>query len=187
MALIDGLKRQLEHAQNLLTEIDEKRAKLNADYHEQWHYVADLDTAIAALEPAPDITFNDIEPVSEPEPEPSLFDEGAIDILTALPAEQEPDVVFAESGLHGEGEIVSGEQLAEDMEQPTELDAEPISILDNPELLAAVERAQQTLAAEPANYVGLNDPELDAEYDAMRARERSENSYWLSWKRKVDA
>jgi len=60
--------------------------------------------------------------------------------------------------------------------EPTELDAEPTSVLDNPELLAAVERAEATLAQneEPAAYVGLNDPELDAAWDDMKAREEAE-------------
>lgn len=43
------------------------------------------------------------------------------------------------------------------------------SVLTDPEFQAAVERAEATLAAEPA-YVGLQDPELDAEFDAMKAR-----------------
>jgi hypothetical protein len=84
------------------------------------------------------------------EDEPSEF----ISDLTGDPA------VEPESGLHGEPE-------------PTELDA-PASIVDDPELLAAVARAEATLQeAEPA-YVGLQDPELDADYDAMREREKAD-------------
>jgi hypothetical protein len=77
-------------------------------------------------------------------------------------------------------------ELLAELDEPTELDA-PASIVDDPELQAAVARAEATLAAEPAAYVGLNDPELDAEYDAMRARERSEKSFWgLLGKRKLE-
>ena len=114
----------------------------------------------------------------EDEPEPSLFDEGDdepsefISDLTGDPA------ISPESGLHGEPE-------------PTELDAEPVSVLDNPELLAAVERAEATLAidaqtCEPINphpqpaYVGLQDPELDAEYEAMKEREHAERKKHFS-------
>ena len=65
-----------------------------------------------------------------------------------------------ESGLHADPE-------------PTELDA-PTSIVDDPELLAAVARAEATLAQEEPAYVGLQDPELDAEYEAMREREKAD-------------
>ena len=37
-----------------------------------------------------------------------------------------------------------------------------------PELQAAVSRAEATLAAAEPAYVGLQDPELDADYDAMK-------------------
>ena len=118
------------------------------------------------------------------EGEPSEF----ISDLTGDPA------IEPESGLHGEPE-------------PTELDA-PVSIVDDPELLAAVSRAEATLAAaEPAlptmddiidpdftggmtseqylerlhsgkldspAYVGLQDPELDADWDAMKEREKAD-------------
>ena len=197
MALIDALKRQLEHAQNLLTEIDEKRAKLNADYHEQWHYVADLDTAIAALEPAP------AELVSEPEPEPILFesitaeDFGTITItedlslteaeIDALADEDEPEehisILTGDPAVEGESglrvwtakelqhiDILTA--LSADPE-PTELDA-PASIVDDPELQAAVARAEATLAKDEPAYVGLQDADLDAEWDAMKAREEAE-------------
>jgi hypothetical protein len=67
------------------------------------------------------------------------------------------------------------------------LEDEPVSVLDNPELLAAVERAEATLRGDEllaqnppivpvyeASYVGLQDPELDAEFDAMREREKAD-------------
>lgn len=101
------------------------------------------------------------------EDEPSEF----ISDLTGDPA------VEPESGLHGEPE-------------PTELDA-PASIVDDPELQAAVARAEQALAidaqtCEPINphpqpaYVGLQDPELDAEYEAMKEREHAERKKHFS-------
>ena len=124
-------------------------------------------------------TLRAAEPVSEPEPEPSLFDaepsdeeDASSDDEDDAPTEIISDLtgdpaIEPESGLHGEPE-------------PTELDA-PASIVDDPELLAAVARAEATLAIDaqtcepiyphpqPA-YVGLQDPELDAEFDAMKAR-----------------
>jgi hypothetical protein len=117
-------------------------------------------------------TLRAAEPVSEPEPEPSLFDaepsdeeDASSDDEDDAPTEIISDLtgdpaIEPESGLHGEPE-------------PTELDA-PASIVDDPELQAAVARAEATLQeAEPA-YVGLQDPDLDAEYDAMREREKAD-------------
>lgn len=79
-----------------------------------------------------------------------------------------------------------------DAPEPTELDA-PASIVDDPELQAAVARAEATLAAETPAYVGLQDADLDAEYDAMKAREAAEEkakpkfSIWGGKREKVDA
>jgi len=123
-------------------------------------------------------TLRAAEPVSEPEPEPSLFDAEPSDDEDDAPTEIISDLtgdpaVEPEGGLHADPE-------------PTELDA-PASVLNNPELLAAVERAEATLAAEPAAYVGLNDPELDAAWDDMKRRERAEKSFWgLMGKRKLE-
>ena len=97
-----------------------------------------------------DLPASEEESRDQIEDEPDVF----ISILTGDPA------ISPESGLHGEPE-------------PTELDA-PASIVDDPELLAAVARAEATLQeAEPA-YVGLQDPDLDAEYDAMKEREKAD-------------
>jgi hypothetical protein len=105
------------------------------------------------------------------EPEPSLFDDTNFDDEDDAPSEFISDLtgdpaIEPETGLHGEPE-------------PTELDA-PASIVDDPELLAAVARAEATLQeAEPA-YVGLQDPDLDAEYDAMKERERADRKLHFS-------
>ena len=191
MALIDELKERRNLQADCCIELNTAIWEQEKLLHSAKALLIDIDIAIAALEPAEPVSDNVSalaefmnakgEPVNaaelpkvelkwddgfgpaepEAEPEPSLFDEGAIDIQTALPVEQEPDVIFAESGLHGDLE-------------PTEIDAEPPSVTQDPEFLAAVQRAEATLAAEPAAYVGLNDPELDAEWDAMKAREEAE-------------
>lgn len=180
MALIDELKqKRAEHAEKLrcaYIDADYFRGRvanydtcisaleMEADLIEQADD-DDLDTAIAALEPAPaeqapaqppsaelrsDLPASEEESRDQFEDEPDVF----ISILTSDPA------ISPESGLHGDPE-------------PTELDA-PVSIVDDPELLAAVARAEATLQeAEPA-YVGLQDPELDADYDAMREREKAD-------------
>jgi hypothetical protein len=150
--------------------------------------IAEMDAQDAALEPAP------------AEPEPSLFDDTNFDDEDDAPSEFISDLtgdlaIPAESGLHGEGDIETEDQLwtQEQLDklsadakaftdslgapqidpEPTELDA-PASIVDDPELLAAVARAEATLQeAEPA-YVGLQDAELDAEYEAMREREKAD-------------
>ena len=58
--------------------------------------------------------------------------------------------------------------------------ADQQSVLDNPELTALAERAEATLAAADddeifsrAAYVGLQDPELDADWDAMKERQEA--------------
>jgi len=212
-----------------ITEHQEALRNIEAD-------IADLDTAIAALEPArpsidhtePESGLRAAEDVWTPEgleqlsakadafiahigapqiePEPSLFDDINFDDEDDAPAEFISDLtgdpaIEPESGLHGEpvelDEVLEANPdtitLSDDYKddpEPTELDAEPASVLDNPELLAAVERAEATLAArvwtqedlerlpqiepEPAAYVGLNDPELDDAWDAMKAREEAE-------------
>lgn len=139
----------------------------------------DESAAIAALEPAPtepeavlySIDEQTCEPVDprcgapadQSEEEPTEF----ISILTGDPA------VEPESGLHGEPE-------------PTELDA-PASILDDPELQATATRLEATLAdadddetLSRAAYVGLQDPDLDAEYEAMREREKADRKLHFS-------
>jgi hypothetical protein len=191
MALIDELKqKRAEHAEKLrcaYIDADYFRGRvanydtcisaleMEADLIEQADD-DDLDTAIAALEPAPaeqapaqppsaelrsDLPASEEESRDQFEDEPDVF----ISILTGDPA------ISPESGLHGEPES-------------TELDA-PASIVDDPELQAAVARAEQALAidaqtCEPINphpqpaYVGLQDADLDADYDAMRVRENAD-------------
>jgi hypothetical protein len=189
---------------SILEELKKRRTVL-VDYAEERESgaiaarrdIADLDTAIAALEPArpsidhtePESGLRAAEDVWTPEgleqlsakadafiahigapqiePEPSLFDDTNFDDEVDAPSEFISDLtgdpaIEPESGLHADPE-------------PTELDA-PASIVDDPELLAAVARAEATLQqAEPA-YVGLQDPELDAEWDAMKQREEAEKA-----------
>ena len=204
MSLLEELKdrrdRQTESLAKIYEDIRERQAYIDTLAIE----LEDLDTAIAALEPAPaepvsdnfaalaefvnaepvlaadlpkvELKWNDgFGPAEDADEEDASSDdeddwddepEVHISILTSDPA------IEPESGLHGEPE-------------PTELDAEPASVLDNPELLAAVERAEATLAIDaqtcepiyahpqPA-YVGLQDADLDADYDAMREREKAD-------------
>lgn len=218
MALIDELKERLTAVSNEMDRLEAQGREIDLLWKEQERLFGDLDTAIlaldpsdppnmldddddddldtaiAALEPAPEIeapaqppsaelrsdpgseenagTNSEDpysidwgnEPISQPadqsEEEPAEF----ISDLTGDPA------IEPESGPHGEPE-------------PTELDA-PASIVDDPELQAAVARAEQALAIDaqtcepiyphpqPA-YVGLQDADLDADYDAMREREKA--------------
>lgn len=236
MALIDELKNRRNAAYNTIEQIEGRISEEQASLKRVAIGVKDLERAIAALEPAPDITFFDIEPVSvtieAPTSSPST-DEGRSDpgseenagtnsdalaefvnaepVLAADlpkvelkwndgfgPAEDadeedassddeddwddEPEVqisiltgdpaISPESGLHGEPE-------------PIEIDAEPASVLNNPDFVAAVSRAEAKLAIDaqtcepiyphpqPA-YVGLQDADLDADYDAMREREKAD-------------
>jgi len=154
----------------------EVRWDFSAGYYDCQRYAVEAD-ALAAFDVLHTATLHKFDPdmgyvelgrkskhsVPAPaEPEAEEADEPAehISILTGDPA------VEPESGLHADPE-------------PTELDA-PASIVDDPELLAAVARAEATLQeAEPA-YVGLQDPELDAEYEAMREREQADRKLHFS-------
>jgi hypothetical protein len=211
MTLIEDLKdrreRQMKARADILQLIEEQEDFVLSMERE----LDDLDTAIAALEPAsqPHETFAEtvaklravtadhglsfdafvpnpniaaLEPApAEPEAEPSLFDAEPSQTEAEIVALAQDEAALLEddapsdfiSDLTGDPAIEPETGLHSDPE-PTELDA-PASVLNNPELLAAVERAEQTLRQEePAAYVGLNDPELDDAWDAMKAREEAE-------------
>lgn len=201
MALIDELKEKRE-VWRLNVELHDQRALDEVGFAlAAQAMVDDLDTAIAALEPAP----------AEPEAAPYSIDWGN----EPAPAEQAPTsspstdegrsvtpATEEESGDQIEDEpsefisdltgdpAISPESGLRGQPEPTELDA-PVSIVDNPELQAAVARAEQALAIDaqtcepiyphpqPA-YVGLQDPELDAEYEAMKEREHAERKKHFS-------
>jgi hypothetical protein len=102
---------------------------------------------------------------------------GLIDSYVAGP---DADETHTDDLRTAEGEIISGEPWEMSKADAALSDAicSP-SITQDPELLAAVERAEATLAAEPA-YVGMQDAELDAEFDAMKEREKADRKLHFS-------
>ena len=146
--------------------------------------------------------------VPAPQDEPSLFDaegggsvygadaayeDGVEARLQNVPLECNPgegvDATEWANGWNAEDAATTSNEQS-DADLLNELDA-PASIVDDPELQAAVARAEQALAIDaqtcepiyphpqPA-YVGLQDPELDADYDAMRERETADRKLHFS-------
>lgn len=164
--VLENLKRQREiEAQSL-------------SHHSKLAYrhglnVADLDTAIAALEPAPEYDPSSL--AHEEQLAPALADPPSAELRSVPGAEDEvrdhiptvradwddePDEVWTQEQL---------DQIDTDAQAFVEaIGAPQVSIVDDPELQAAVSRAEATLAAAEPAYVGLQDPELDADYDAMK-------------------
>lgn len=124
---------------------------------------------------------------SEEQPEPAEF----ISDLTGDPA------IEAESGLH----VWTAEELVQLSAKAdafiAEIGAPQVSVLDDPELIEAQKRLTARLEAdtlaqvhsywsddvrappvplqpEPTGYVGLQDKDLEADYDAMREREKAD-------------
>lgn len=85
--------------------------------------------------------------------------------IISQPADQSEGETHTDD-VRNNGDEVSTEGEREDLQT---------SITEDPELQAAVARAEATLAqeAEKPAYVGLQDPDLDAEYEAMREREEA--------------
>jgi len=85
-------------------------------------------------------------------------------LLIAYRILPEQDVETHTDGVRtAEGETVAGDDRVETQ-----------SVTTDPAFLAAVERAEATLAAAEPAYVGLQDTDLDAEYEAMREREKAD-------------
>ena len=144
--------------------------------------IADLDIAIAALEPAPATEeasgdLIDAQTCDEVDPRVS-WNADAVET-------DQPEVPEVEETLPGDEvdehvatiEEVVGWNDAQNagfegsFDEYVEAAAEPTSVLNDPELIAAVDRANASIAQdEPKPYVGCIDEELERDYDAAKAR-----------------
>lgn len=98
---------------------------------------------------------------------------------------------YGEVYPHTDGAAITDDLRTAEGEPITEDDRiETQSVTSDPDFVAAVSRAEATLASEPA-YIGLQDADLDAEFDAMKAREtkaaRGKFGIWGGKREKVDA
>ena len=156
MSLLEKLQRdrdacieRYKRLQKNLTVCEEEIEKCDAEW-------ADFNVAIAALSQAPAQP-----PSAELRSGPGAEDEVRDHIPTVRADwDDEPDEVWTQEQL---------DQIDTDAQAFVEaIGAPQVSIVDDPELQAAVSRAEATLAAAEPAYVGLQDPELDADYDAMK-------------------
>lgn len=81
------------------------------------------------------------------------------------------DTAAVQTYMEGD-ELVVREISADEYFAPADK-SDPSSIVDDPELQAAVSRAEATLAAAEPAYVGLQDAQLDADWDAMKERQEA--------------
>lgn len=197
--------------------------------------IAEMDAQDAALQPTPDITFNDIEPVSVTIEAPALADPLSAELRSdpgseenagtnsdapysidwgnepiSQPADQSEEERIAECEAAYERELHESDSeplelsqaeqarwdaLCAESEPETYTDdlrtaegetvagddrIETQSVTSDPDFVALVERAEATLAAAEPAYVGLQDPELDADYDAMKERETADRKLHFS-------